>query len=138
MNLKFVNYINLQFVMINKDLVDQLECNFKKIVSTEIDSDKFRKYKNKLVALLTFNRLGYPSIDKIQEFIDAGLDINMVTNVEKMNIIMFICVWQPTFATLAEDWINYFIDAGVNLDHCDINGKSTREYLVKYQKPLQS
>ena len=118
--------------MIDSEFVARVSRTFKKVVSPKKEYSKFSKYKNKLLSLLTFGRLSSPTVDTIQEFIDAGLDINMITSVEKMNIVMFICVWQPTFINLEKDWIKCFIKAGVNLDHVDVNGDNTRDYLCRY------
>jgi hypothetical protein len=108
---------------------------FKGLISPNRDYQIFSMQKNKLLSLLDMKEILNPSVTSITKVfgpdtINMVTMVNMVTDEEKLNIVMFICVWQPTM--LGREWINCFLKCGVSLDHKDINGMSTQDYLEKY------
>src|SRR5579871_3863293 len=109
----------------SKDFTPILKSHYRKLVSPGKDYQQFRKQKNKLLSLLSNEKLDImnPSVSSIVEVL--GQDINIVTEEENLNIIMFICLWAPFMRFLAEEWIDCFISAGVDMDHKSIYGLST-------------
>jgi hypothetical protein len=102
---------------------------FRSLVSPAKDYQKFSVRKNKLLSQLNTHDILNPSTVKIIEVLGYE-NINMVTDDEKLNIVMFICVWQPTM--LGDEWIKCFLECGVSLEHKDKNGLTTQDYLDKY------
>jgi hypothetical protein len=68
---------------------------FKSLVSPDRDYQKFRMQKNKLLLQFSCKDILNPSVDKIVEVLGTD-NINIITDEEKLNIVMFICVWRPT------------------------------------------
>lgn len=91
--------------------------------------DEFRVQKNKLVNYLLRNYdkdFWHPTIETVKPY------IKLTTKQEHFNIVMFICIWDPTFSSVAKEWIDCCIKAGISLDQKDIHGKTTQEYLSEY------
>jgi hypothetical protein len=104
---------------------------FQEQISPNRDYQRFRLNKNKLLSLFDCKDLMKPSVALIKKVLD---DVNIVTNEEHLNIVMFICAWEPTFHSLADEWIECFLSAGIRMDHKDIYGFDTQHYLDKFNQ----
>jgi hypothetical protein len=99
------------------------------------DYCEFSRIKNAVMLMLDRSMIMCPSSKNLYEIMSKHqIDINMMTSKEGLNMLMVICLWEPTFSGIAKEWITIMVENGLDLTHCDIKGKSTKEYLKEYMK----
>lgn len=79
---------------------------FSKFTPPDEDYQNFRDIKNNILELRKMRPFLFPSTENLLKMLD-GEDINMISK-SGHNIVMAICLWDPTCSGIAKKMASYF------------------------------